>query len=47
MVQFKVLSLFFWGLEFLCPFTDGHPQATVVLFPRSVLQGIKEASKGI
>jgi len=32
---------------FVCSFMDGHPQATVVLFPCSHSQGFKEATMGI
>jgi hypothetical protein len=32
---------------FVCSFMDSHPQATVVLFPCSLLQGFKEATMGI
>jgi len=32
---------------FVCFFMDGHPQATVVLFPCSLSQGFKEAAMGI
>jgi len=32
---------------FVCFFMDGHPQATLVLFPCSFLQGFKEATMGI
>jgi hypothetical protein len=46
-VGFKVVSLFFWARGFLCFFMDGHPQATVVLFPCSLSQGFKEATMGI
>jgi hypothetical protein len=46
MVGFKVVSLCFWIDGFHC-FMDGHPQATVVLFPCSLSQGFKEATMGI
>jgi len=46
-VGFKVVSLFFWARGFLCFFMDGHPQATVVLFPCSLSQDFKEATMGI
>jgi hypothetical protein len=43
----KVVSLVFWNTDFFV-YMDGHPQATVVLFPCSLLkQGFKEATMGI
>jgi hypothetical protein len=47
MVRFKVVSLFFWVCGFPCLSMDGHPQATVLLFPCSLLQGFKEVTMGI
>jgi hypothetical protein len=45
--QFKVVSLVFWNMDFFV-YMDGHPQATVVLFPCSLIkQGFKEATMGI
>jgi len=45
------LRLFHFSLGhvdfFVCFFMDGHPQATVVLFPCSLSQGFKEATMGI
>jgi len=47
-VGFKVVSLFFWARGFPCLSMDGHPQATVVLFPCSLAtQGFKEATMEI
>jgi len=44
--QFKVI-LFFGNRDFFV-YMDGHPQATVVLFPCSLAtQGFKEATMGI
>jgi hypothetical protein len=44
MVKVKVVSLVFWNIDFFV-YIDGHPQATVVLFPCSLLkQGFKEAT---
>jgi hypothetical protein len=42
-IGFKVVSLFLQAYGFLCFLMDGHPQATAVLFPCSLLQGFKEA----
>jgi len=43
----KVVSLVFWNTHFFV-YMNGHPQATVVLFPCSLLkQGFKEATMGI
>jgi len=42
-VGFNVVSYFFWAHGFLCFLIDGHPQATAVLIPCSLLQGFKEA----
>ena len=43
----KVVSLVFENTDFFV-YMDGHPQATVVLFPSSLLkQGFKEATMGI
>ena len=47
MEGFKVVSLFFWASGFPCLSGDGHPQATVVLFPCSLSQCFKEATMGI
>jgi len=46
-VGFKVVSLFIWAHGFLWHYMDGHPQASVVLFPCSLSQGFKEATMGI
>jgi len=42
-----VVSLFFWARGFPCLSMDGHPQATVVLFPCSLSQGFQEATMRI
>jgi len=47
-VGFKLVLLFVWARGFPCLSMDGHPQATVVLFPCSLAtQGFKEATMGI
>jgi hypothetical protein len=46
-VHFRLFHFFFWACGFPCLSMDGHPQATVVLFPCSLSQGFKEATMGI
>jgi len=46
-LDLRLFHFSFWARGFPCFSMDGHPQATVVLFPCSVSQGFKEATMGI
>jgi len=43
----RLFHFSFWARGFPCFSMDGHPQATVVLFPCSLSQGFMEATMGI
>jgi len=46
-LDLRLFHISFWARRFPRLSMDGHPQATVVLFPCSLSQGFKEATMGI
>ena len=46
-LDLRLFHFSFWARRFPSFSVDGHPQATVVLFPCSLSQGSKEATMGI